>query len=196
MMSDAKNHQAALTGLERVTKILWCYAAADKALFMDLTTRDTYSKVLLPLYIELLKYICTAAQYFGQKTLKRVWKNTTGSISWSDNSAQIVVLDDDCRRAIQLLGFGRLQNLLENQRLDLEQIIKSAKSSRIEKQEILSWMSTVPYGADHDNVEKTLANHTNLLGGGFSGIQNFKNGRTQAQESSSCEVQLEQGRAL
>jgi hypothetical protein len=155
-MSDAEKHQEALKGLERVTKILWCYAAADRALFVDPTTRDSYSKVLLPLYIELLKYNCTAAQYFGRKTLNRIWKNTTGSISWSDNSAQIVVLDDDCRRVIQLLGFGRLQHLLENQRLVLEQIIKSANSSRIEKQEILSWMSTVPYGADHDNVRENL----------------------------------------
>jgi hypothetical protein len=156
MMSDTEKHQEALKGLERVAKILWCYAVADKALFEDPTTRGAYSKVLLPLYIELLKYECTAAQYFGQKTLKRIWKNTTGSISWSDNSAQIVVLDDDCRRAIQILSFGRLQHLLENQRLALEQVIKAANSSRIEKQEILSWISTVPYGADHDNVRENL----------------------------------------
>jgi hypothetical protein len=156
MMSDTEKHQEALKGLERVTKILWCYAIADKALFENPTTRGAYSKALLPLYVELLKYKCTAAQYFGQKILKRIWRNTTGSISWSDNSAQIVVLDDDCRRAIQLLGFGRLQHLLENQRLVLEQVIKSANSSRIEKQEILGWMSTVPYGADHDNVRENL----------------------------------------
>ncbi|KAF4624234.1 hypothetical protein G7Y89_g13939 [Cudoniella acicularis] len=156
MMSDAEKHQEALKGLERVTKILWCYAAADRALFEDPTTRDAYSKALLPLYIELLKYNCTAAQYFSQKTLKRIWKNTTGSTSWSDNSAQIIILDDDCRRAIQILGFGRLQHLLGNQRLVLEQILKSAHSSRIEKQEILSWMSTVPYGADHENVRENL----------------------------------------
>jgi hypothetical protein len=156
MMSDTEKHQEALNGLEQVTKILWCYAAADRALFVDPTTRDSYSKVLLPLYIALLKYNCTAAQYFGQKTLKRIWKNTTGSISWSDNSAQIVVLDDDCRKTLQAFGVGRLQQLLENQRLVLEQIIKSANSSRIERQEILSWMSTVPYGADHDNVRENL----------------------------------------
>src|SRR2546421_5237702 len=126
MMSDAMKHQEALKGLERVTKILWCYAVADKALLEDPTTRDDYSKALLPLYIELLKYKCTAAQYFGQKTLKRIWKNTTGSISWSDNSAQIVDLDDDCRRTIQFLGFGRLPHLLEDQRLVLERVVKSA----------------------------------------------------------------------
>jgi len=72
MMSDAEKHQEALKGLERVTKILWCYAAADRALFVDPTTRDSYSKVLLPLYIELLKYQCTAAQYFGQHKLNRI----------------------------------------------------------------------------------------------------------------------------
>lgn len=74
MMGDAEKHQEALKGLERVTKILWCCATADRALFVDPTTRDSYSKVLLPLYIELLKYNCIAAQYFGQKTLKRIWR--------------------------------------------------------------------------------------------------------------------------
>jgi hypothetical protein len=156
MMSDAEKHQEALEGLERVTKIIWCYASADKELLEDPTTRDSYSKVLLPLYIELLKYNCTAAQYFGRKTLKRIWKNTTGSTSWSDNSAKIVIQDDYCRRAIQLFGFGRLQHNLEKQRSVLDQIIKSASSSRMEKRDILSWMSTVPYGADHDNVRENL----------------------------------------
>jgi hypothetical protein len=156
MMKDAEKHQEALEGLERVTKIIWCYAAADRELLEDPTSRDSYSKVLLPLYTELLKYNCTAAQYFGRKTLKRVWKNTTGSTSWSDNSAKIVIQDDDCRRAIQLFGFGRLQHNLEKQRSVVDQIIKSASSSRMEKRDILSWMSTVPYGADHDNIRENL----------------------------------------
>jgi len=99
---------------------------------------------------------CSAAQYFGRKTLKRIWKNTTGPTSWSDNSAKIVIQDDDCRRAIQLFGFGCLQHNLEKQRSVLDQIIKFASSSRMEKRDILSWMSTVPYGADHDNVRENL----------------------------------------
>lgn len=53
-MSDAEKHKEALEGLERVTKIIWCYAAAEKELLEDPTTRDSYSKVSPPLHIELL----------------------------------------------------------------------------------------------------------------------------------------------
>lgn len=156
MMRDTTKHQEALQGLERVTKILWCYTAGEAALLGDANTRKTYSKVLLPLYVELLKYQAVAAQYFGLSTPKRMWKNMAGSTTWSDNSAQIVTLDDDCRRAIELLGFGRLQELLNKRNEGLKHILGQANSSRIEKHEILSWISTVPYGADHDNVRENL----------------------------------------
>ncbi|PQE17175.1 ankyrin repeat protein [Rutstroemia sp. NJR-2017a WRK4] len=165
MMSDVEKHQEALEGLEQVTKIIWCYSAAEKELLENPTTRDCYS------------------EYFGQNTLKRIWKNATGSTSWSDNSTKIVTQDDNCRRVIQLLGFGQLQYNLEKQRSALNQIIQFASNLEKEKRDILSWISTVPYGADHDNVRERLGKDYQ-----YSGRWLFKHPRFQKWQHSSSGV--------
>jgi Cdc6-like AAA superfamily ATPase len=163
VLKDAKQHQEALSGLERVAKILWCYTIAEQGMLPGPNTKSTYRVAVLDLYVTLLQYQALAARYFGKSTIKRIWHNVTTTTSWSDIAGKIDVLDNDCRRCISFLGFkeqqrGNIQlvKLLEEQSRSLKRLLERTDNARYEKMRVLQWISTIEYGADHDNVRGSL----------------------------------------
>jgi Cdc6-like AAA superfamily ATPase len=163
MLKDAEQHQAALYGLERATKILWCYTIAEREMLPDTNTKSTYRAAVFDLYVTLLHYQALAAQYFGKSTIKRIWKNVTTTTSWSNIAAKINDLDNDCRRCISFLGFKeqqrgtvQLKKLLEDHSKSLKLILEQTENETFEKARVLEWISTIAYGADHDNVRESL----------------------------------------
>lgn len=180
MLKDAKQHQEAIDGLERVAKILWCYTVAEKGMLPDPNTRSTYRMAALDLYTTLLQYQALAARYFGERTIKRVWGNVTATTSWSDISAKIIVLDDDCRRCISFLGFkeqqrgkAQLMALLEQNSKSLKLLLANTENERYEKKGCLDWISMIKYGADHDNVRDSLGESYLNRGRWLFDSQNF-----------------------
>jgi hypothetical protein len=109
----------------------------------------TYRLAVLDLHVTLLQYQGLVARYFGKPTIKRTWQNVTSTASWSDISAKISVLDNDCRRCISFLGFkeqhrGNIQliKLLEHHSKSLTCILENVEDVRSEKMRVLEWMST------------------------------------------------------
>ncbi|KAE8448954.1 hypothetical protein EG329_008750 [Mollisiaceae sp. DMI_Dod_QoI] len=163
ILKDAKEHQDAIDGLERVAKILWCYTIAEEGMLPDPNTKSTYRTAVLDLYVTLLQYQAMAARYFGASTIKRIWRNVTTTTTWSDISAKIVVLDNDCRRCISFLGFKeqqrgnvQLMTLLEDHSKTLKLVLARTDNEKYEKQRVLDWISMIKYGADHETVRESL----------------------------------------
>lgn len=165
MMNEYTEHKAAISGLETVTKIVFSYRMAEDAFFdEDPSITEFYIKAVLDLYVKVIEYQASAAQYFGKQTIERLGKTILlGSKQWANSPAEIAELDDACRRSLSFLGLKSqaaanktMTAYLEQQDQILRSILSDTIARNNEVAQVMEWVSPIPYERDHADVRQKL----------------------------------------
>jgi hypothetical protein len=152
--------EAAKVGLERVTQIIGQHATFFDVCFQfhDKSTSlpDEVGNLIIDLYSSILEYEVVAACFFQKTTLKRYgravpriddFKGLLEQIKSKESATQRALRQHkdlvDRKMMIEILNYtGRILGTLEDE---------SGKKYRM-----LSWLSDIKYGQDHDNAQEKL----------------------------------------
>ena len=170
MLSGFEEEEAAISGLEKVAKIISSYRFVEDAFLCNPQMAQTYSESVLPLYVKVLEYQAIAAQYFGRHTLTRFGVGMVKAAGWNDALAGISDLDNRSRGSVLHLGiqaqqagfaqmegnFSSLIKMFENRDDVLKSYLKEFFVHKGEVEQLLTDLSTISYKQDHRDVRKEL----------------------------------------
>ena len=117
-----------LSGLEKVAQIISSYRIVEDTFLKSSQAANEYSEAVIGLYVEVLKYQATAAQFFGKHTLTRFGSSVVGSTDWTSALARIEDHNNRSRGSILHLGIRTQRKYFEmliKRFEDSEQFIKS-----------------------------------------------------------------------
>lgn len=146
--NDIKAVNAAVDGLQEVTKILASYGYAEREFLPVADTRKDFESIVLELYMSIIEYQTIAALYFAKSTLKRIGINLNPEQSWPDALGKVKGLDEKCRLPIQSLGvrltrrgFSNVNFTLDRGIELLETISQTLSAERAQREKIQQWIS-------------------------------------------------------
>ena len=200
-MSDSTQHQAALDGLEEISSVIAKYIAIEDIYVQsyrdepDSPRNDVFQTSILRVYSSVLLYQVKAALHFHRSTMARTVSNLLKSTDWNDLISTVKQTDLDC---VALTSMTAAANMSSNialvnkgiMRIDekwseishidetLDKLQKSFEDRQKVNADIMSWVSDIQVGDDHERVRTKLGSRYWATGQWFLHNSSFRLWRT------------------
>lgn len=178
-MSDSTQQHATLDGLEEVSAIVAKYIAIEDVLVQsmrigsDPASVAAFESSIIKVYSSVLLFQVKAALHFHRQTMARTVSNIVKSVDWVDLLAKVRQNDADCVALTtvtgmtnvasgigeinnSLVGLDRKWNDMKNIGDVLDKLQKELEKKQKTNQEIISWISDIQVGEDHERVRAKL----------------------------------------
>ena len=178
-----------MSGLEDIARLIDRYKVlVDKVSLQstDTESKKEFVKAVIRLYTKILEYQIHAVCYFGRNTFIRILGNIPKIDDWAKRLQAVKEEDVACQKHMNILvwedqhaGMITLKQIMEqqNQRLHEECAKRNSIPEQAETDNILSWISPIPVGDDHETVRANLGSRYNASGRWLLTCTEYSTGR-------------------
>ena len=153
-MSDSKQNDAALDGIEDINGLVARYTALERFYLDrdDLTLQFEFQESLIALYSKVLEFQATAACFFGRNTFVRTIRSTLQLEDWTKLLKDVKIRDVACKEITQIFDVRDqrsdallLKQSLENQASKMNCLVQQLHLDQHDNLKTLLWFSDVQY---------------------------------------------------
>ncbi|KAE8446360.1 hypothetical protein EG329_012109 [Mollisiaceae sp. DMI_Dod_QoI] len=179
ILNDSTQHQEALSGLEEISSVVAKYIPVENVYVQNCAvdpcaeTNAAFEASILKVYSDVLLFQVHATLHFHRSTMARTLSNIAKSVDWTKLLSNIKKSDVDCVAMTSMVGMANLgsdvsninhsllvlrQNYNELQEVNqiLHNIQEKWEAKQTENTRIVSWVSDIQIGEDHERVRTKL----------------------------------------